>query len=298
MTRKALGKGLAALIQDSEDEAPGGPQVSEIALDAIDPNPDQPRRHFNPEAMQELADSIREHGVVQPVIVTREAGRFRLVVGERRWRAARTAGLKSIPVLVRELSAVEQMELALVENLQREDLNPKEEALAFQQLINEYGWTQEQVALRVGKSRPAVANSLRLLKLSAEMQKDLEDGTLSAGHARAILSLDHKAQQGQLWRLIRTRELSVRQAERLAQRIKDGGLGVSRPTPVPDPDWLMVEEELQRALGARVRIARRGRNQGRIEIFYSSKDDLERLLEILQEHRHEARPRAMSVSLL
>lgn len=296
MARKALGRGLAALLPESD--LPGGQQLTEIHIDSIEPNPHQPRQQFDDKALSELAQSIREHGIVQPVIVTRDKDRYRLVVGERRWRAARIAGLPSIPAVVNELTDSEQTELALVENLQREDLNPVEEAQAYQQLMELYGWTQDTVATRIGKSRPAVANAIRLLKLPAEIIADLSSGALSAGHARAILALDNRAQQQQLWRLIKSRDLSVRQAEKIARRVKDGKAGVSRGTKLRDPDWVEVEEEVQRFLGARVRILPGGKKGGRIEIYYSSMDELERLMEIFQSQGHESRHQEINVSLL
>jgi len=296
LARKALGRGLAALLPESD--LPNGQQLAEIHIDSIEPNLHQPRQQFDDAALAELAQSIREHGIVQPVIVTRDQDRYRLVVGERRWRAARMAGLPSIPALVNELSEAQQTELALVENLQREDLNPVEEALAYQQLMDLHGWTQDKVAARIGKSRPAVANAIRLLKLPGEIIADLRSGAVSAGHARAILALDTRAQQQQLWRLIKSRDLSVRQAERIARRIKEGKIAVSRGTSAQDPDWVEVAEEMQRFLGAKVRIRPRGKRAGRIEIYYSSMEELERLVDMFQDQRPEARYQDINVSLL
>jgi ParB family chromosome partitioning protein len=253
-----------------------------VSVHAVAPNPDQPRRHFAADALAELAASIRLHGLLQPIVVRRIPGGFELIAGERRLRAARHAGLEEIPAIVRESDERARMELALVENLQREDLNPLEEAEAFRALMDEYGLTQDDVAQRVGKSRPAVANALRLLGLPEEVKSRLRAGELGAGHARAVLSVPGREAQVALAREIAERGLPKSEAERLAaqQRIRPAA---SRPRGKAgrpgssDPNWRAVADSLTRALGTRVRLLPRARG-GTIEIEFYSPAELERLV--------------------
>lgn len=285
MSRKALGRGLKALIPES-DSASGLPR--KVPIDQIDPNPKQPRKNFDADAIDELASSIREHGVLEPVIVRPLAGRYELVVGERRWRAARLAGLTEIPAIVRTLSDVEALELALIENIQREDLSPLEEAETYRRLMDEFHMTQEQVAKRVGKSRSTVANSLRLLDLDPELRDEIQRGALTAGHAKALLSVTSKAERLSLAQKVIDEGLSVRAIETLVGQKREttkpksratGGAGrdMSRRS---DPFIADLTDRLQQSLGTKVRLVTQGQ-RGRIEIDYYSRDELERIVELL-----------------
>lgn len=284
MSKHGLGKGLSALLPDTNVAvtAEKNTGVTELPLDKIVFNPLQPRKRFAEDALKELAESIKAHGVVQPVIVTKVPEGYRLVVGERRTRAAKLAGLTVIPAIVRELSDQHVLEIALIENIQREDLNPIEEAQAFSHLISEHGITQEQLSERLGKSRPAVTNSLRLLKLPDEIRKDLEAGVLKAGHARAIMGLDEKAML-MAWKRIREEDMSVRQAEKLAAALKEGKELPARAKHAPpalSADWSELLEQLRSHLNADVRIAPKANGKGRLEFHYSNQDELERLIEL------------------
>ena len=279
--RKALGRGLEALIPGA-GKSPSAPETVEqpaipdqtVALDRISPNPRQPRVEFEEGPLEELAASIRVQGVIQPLLVRRlSTGDFELVAGERRLRAAERAGLSHVPVYVRELSDGESLELALVENLQRDDLSPLEEATAYQRLMNEFGLTQEEVAERVGKSRPTIANALRLLKLPEAIKRDLSRGKLTAGHARVLLSLEDEDSQMRAAKQIQARQLSVRDAEHLASAKK----AATRPAP-RDPNRSALERDLSSALGTRVRITPKGRG-GRIEIEFYSPEELQGLVD-------------------
>ena len=268
-----LGKGLDALFNTQEKQVQG---VQEIRLADIDPNPRQPRKTFDPEALAQLADSIRLHGVIQPVIVEVLGDRYRLVAGERRWRAARLAELVTVPVIVKTLDAQQQMEISLIENLQREDLDPVEEAQALQAVMEAGGYTQEQLAQRMGRSRPAVANALRLLSLPVEILHMLQAGQLSEGHGRALIALEeplqlelaHKAVQGG-W--------SVRQLEAAVQQIKE--TAARKPAKTSEA-WQPWEDAIGQRLGTKVRI-QGTQEKGRMTIEYYQRSDLERVLEIL-----------------
>jgi len=283
MKKRALGRGLSALLPDrpaAESEEIG---ILEIPLAELRENPLQPRRHFDEDRLAELAESIRLHGVVQPGVVTRSIEGFRLVVGERRCRAARLAGLETIPALVRELADQQVLEIALIENLQREDLNPIEEAQAFSYLLREHELTHEQLAERLGCSRPAISNALRLLTLPDEVRADLESGVLTPGHARAVLALDDEARRLAAWREIRERNLSVRQAEELvaSRAAGEGRKPGVRSAPRLSPDWLEVQDQLQQHLGTEVRIQPKAGGKGRVELHYRDAEELERLVELL-----------------
>ena len=280
--RKALGRGIDALIPGASrgsavEAAPEMPSADlSVAIDKIRPNPRQPRTEFDETALSELVSSIRAQGIIQPLLVRRtDDGDFELVAGERRLRAAERAGLTHVPVFVREMSDGESLELALVENIQRDDLSPLEEAAAYQRLITEFHHTQEEVATRVGKSRPAIANALRLLKLPESIKRDLARGKLTAGHARVLLSIDDADAQLRAAKQIQTREMSVRDAEQLAA-VRKGGAKTSPR----DPNRAALERELSTALGTRVRITPKGRG-GRIEIEFYSPEELEGLVDRL-----------------
>ena len=272
-----LGRGLAALIPQRAPQAAGS---IEIGLDRISANPRQPRTRNDPAALATLAASIREHGVIQPILVTETIDGYQLVAGERRVEAARLAGMTRIPAVVRQLADREQLELALVENLQREDLDPLEAARAYQQLIEDFGFTQDRLAERVGRARSTVANTLRLLDLHEAVQVAVADGAITEGHGRAIGGLPPEIQQ----RIVATvieRDLSVRQTEELVRRLREPRPEQAGPAQrTADPDLERVEEDLRRALGTKVRLAR-SRRGGRIVIEYYSDEELGRLYERL-----------------
>ena len=282
---KGLGRGLDALFGD----APAIPETSsngplKVAIQKVEPNPNQPRKDFDQESLQELADSIRQHGLIQPLTVrSRENGFYQIIAGERRWRAARLAGLKQIPVFVVDADDRKVMELALVENLQRSDLNPMEEARGFRSLLEDYGLTQEQVAEQVGKSRPAVANALRLLNLKPAVAKLVEEGKISAGHARALMMLSGERSQMAAAQKIISLELSVRQAESLCRRLAreaKAGDRTEEKLPLQVDYTAECAQNLSRAMGRKVRIAA-GKRKGRVELEYYGLDDLQALYEAL-----------------
>lgn len=271
-----LGRGIAALIP--QRPLPG-PASMEVSIDRIRPNPNQPRKHFDEGSLETLADSIREHGVLQPVVVTEVLDGYQIVAGERRLRAARLAGLDRVPVMVRQLADRQQLEVALVENVQRADLDPIEEAQAFRQLIDEFGLSQEDVASRIGRARSTIANTLRLLELHQAVQAAVADGRITEGHARALGGLDPAAQLRVLPTVIE-RELSVRDTEELVRRLRLPRPAPATADPTPDPEIERVEEDLRRALGTKVRLARTRRG-GRIVIEFYSDEELGRLYERL-----------------
>jgi ParB family chromosome partitioning protein len=281
-----LGRGLAALIP--QRAAPQG--VVDVPIDRVASSPFQPRTSIDAAELETLAESVRAHGIIQPILVTETLDGYRLVAGERRLRAARLAGLDRIPAVVRQLADREQLELALVENVQREDLNPLEEARAYRQLIDEFGFTQEQLAARVSRARSSVANTLRLLDLDASVQTALEAGSVTEGHARALGTLDQVGQR-RLIEIVTGRGLSVRQTEELARRLRDASSGdhvVSAESELGshvasaqiNPEWERVEADLRTALGTKVTLAR-ARRGGRIVIEYYSNEELGRLYERL-----------------
>ena len=281
--RRALGKGLEALFPGTALEQPVAVPGRDLVvpLQEIVPNPEQPRRHFDEEALEGLADSIRRHGLLQPLVVRRVAGRYELIAGERRLRAAGRAGLEKIPVVVRDAHPEDRLELALIENLQRENLTPLEEAEAYRHLVDEYGFTQEEIAERVGKSRPAVANTLRLLGLPDAVKAQLESGELTAGHARAVLAIEGASEQVKFAREIVTRGLRKHEAESVASaRSTRPAKRKAAAAPV-DIHWRGLADELTRGLGTRVRVLKRPRG-GSIEIEFYSDAELEGLLERLR----------------
>ena len=268
-SRPALGRGLASLLTSGRGVQAA---VMELAVGAILPNPRQPRKRFDPEALAELAATIKEQGIAQPVMVRKTAAGWELIAGERRWRAARLAGLKTVPAIAREATDREALELALVENLQRADLNPIEEATSYALLLKDIG--QEDLARRVGKDRTTVANSLRLLKLPRDVQDAVLAGSITAGHARACLQMDTPAAQSALCRRIIKLHLSVRQAEAATHR------GPRPVRPGAGPAQRMADEELSRALGTKVRIRKSGK-RGTIVVAFYSEEDLDRLVTLL-----------------
>ena len=278
--QRGLGRGLGALI-DAFSAPETQQEVTRLPLQKVEPNPNQPRRRFDEEELQALSDSIAEHGILQPLAVrAMEGGFYQIIAGERRWRAARLAGLKEVPVVVVEADDRTVMELALIENLQRQDLNPMEEAEGYRVLTEEYGLTQEQAAARVGKSRPAVANALRLLALPEDVRSLVEKGELSAGHARAVLSLPTPARQRAAAQKILTLRLSVRQAEAMCKRL---AAEEKKPEPAKRPAVNYIaecEKALTRRLDRKVRIVG-GKRKGRFELEFYGEEDLQRLYEAL-----------------
>ena len=280
--RKGLGKGLGALIPTTEDDAAAAQGVAEVPLASITPNPHQPRSAIRDQDLVELAASIQEHGVIQPLIVARAPDGYQLIAGERRWRSARLAGLATVPVIVKDAAPSEMLELALVENVQRADLNALEEAMAYRQLTEEFGLTQEQVARRVGKSRVAVANTLRLLKAARPVQEALLAGKISEGHARALLGLEREEAQEAALKTVLKQGLNVRQTEELVRRLLGQGSEKQRPAPAISPETRALESRFREALGTKVNLRRSGEG-GRIVIHFYSDEELDALYERIVE---------------
>ena len=277
-----LGKGLDLLIPGASEEKEEKDVVL-LKTSMIEPNKDQPRKSFDEEKIAELAESIKQYGIIQPIIVTKKDDYYQIIAGERRWRAAKKAGIKEVPVVVKDYSDREIAEISLIENIQREDLNPIEEALSYKQLIEEYHLTQEELAQRVSKSRTVITNAMRLLKLHKDVQKMLVNGDISAGHARALLALDDPKQQLQIAKEIKEKNLSVRETEDLIKTLnekkpsakkkeKDDGMGFI---------YRDLEKKMTAALGTKVKIKRKDKGKGKIEISYFSEDELDRLYGII-----------------
>ena len=291
LKRGGLGRGLDALYEDNsaafpDEKAEDG--IKMVRVSAIEPNRGQPRKEFDYESLSELADSIREHGVLQPLLVRRLPGAsledesYQLVAGERRWRAARMAGLSEVPVVVREMSEAEVLEFALIENLQREDLNPLEEAGGYQELIDTFGLTQEEVARKVGRSRSAVANALRVLKLPQELHPYLRDGDLTAGHAKALLTVKERGKMLKLAEITIEQGLSVREVERRAARLNEASEEADLVPIIHDHFYKEMQLAMQNELGRRVRInPKYGDNGGTLQINYFSKEDLQAIAQVL-----------------
>lgn len=278
MSKRGLGRGLEALIPvlDKHEE-----NVQEIDIKKIVANDKQPRKDFDESKLDELAASMKQHGVLQPVILRKKGSVYELVAGERRWRAAAKAGIERIPAIVKELSDAEVMEIALIENLQREDLNPMEEAMAYKSLMNDFGLTQEELSKRVGKSRSQIANTVRLLNLDKEIQDLVTEDKLTAGHARALLSIQDKSMRIKLAKRICEEDLSVRQTEQIVKKISKEKSKMANEKPKEiNPVIIDITEKLQRALGTRVKI-KGDEKRGKIEIEFYSGDELERILEAI-----------------
>jgi ParB family chromosome partitioning protein len=282
--RKVLGKGLRALIPTSDTPARGSETgILQCPLDRLSPNEDQPRQSFDEGKLKELAESIRSKGVIQPLIVRRKGDGYTIIAGERRWRAARAAGLRTVPILVKEATDAEMLELALIENLQREDLNPIEEAEAYQALVEEHGYTQEQLAERVGRQRSTVANTLRLLNLPEEIRRYLLKGELSMGHARAILGVVGNNAQLALARKVVSEKLTVRQCEELVRRTpehRSKSKGRSRPRQYTPAEYRVVES-MQRRLGTKVDLRPKHKG-GQVIIHYYAPGELDRIVSVIE----------------
>lgn len=280
--RKGLGKGLDALIPGGKSASPSGTGggVQQVAVDAIKMNPRQPRVHFSQEELNELAASIREHGVIQPLIVSPNGdGTFVLIAGERRWHASQRAGLRTVPVITRQANNQELLEIALIENVQRADLNPMEEAEAYHQLAEDFGLSHEMIAKRVGKSRVAVTNTMRLLGLADAVKQALVDGKITEGHARALLALSTQKAQTAALQTIMNLSLSVRQAEELVRKLT-GSKPIKARKPMRNANLTDVEKRLQRSLGTKVAL-KHGKKGGTVTIYYYSDEELDALLEKL-----------------
>lgn len=304
--RTGLGKGLGAIFGEDvvenqenvsretsgrqtdtnsqKEESPGKEYMMKMSL--IEPNTEQPRKAFDGESIQELSDSIKKYGVLQPLLVQKKGDRYQIIAGERRWRAAKEAGLKEVPVVIREYTKQQSMEIALIENVQREDLNPIEEAMAYQQLMQEFELTQEEIAERVSKNRVTITNSMRLLKLDKRVQEMLIQGLITGGHARALLSLEDGEQQYQISLKIIGERLSVREVEKLVKSIGKPKKTGKEKEKEDEQDLSLIfkdlEERMKQAMGTKVIINKRDRNKGKIEIEYYSEAELERLVELIE----------------
>jgi len=279
--RMALGKGLGALLPEFEQAEPKA--LLYCGIEEITPNRSQPRKHFDESKLQELAESIKEKGILEPLIVRRTDRGYELIVGERRWRAAQKAGLKEVPVVVKEVEGRDVLEISLIENLQREDLNPIEAAEAFKHLIEEFNISQEDLSKRIGKNRTTITNTLRLLKLPIEVRNQLLQNRITSGHARAILSLESKEKQKELCALIIKKGLSVREAEALAKRWSEKPKKTTPPAKRKgdlESQLISLQDSLRRHLGTKVQITPKGK-KGKIEIEYYSHEDLERIVEAI-----------------
>ena len=282
----ALGRGLDALISTEEVKPQGSSTINEIPIDQIEANPNQPRREFDPEALQELAHSIRELGIITPITLRQVAeNKFQIIAGERRWRASQQAGLKSIPAYIRTINDENVMEMALVENIQREDLNAVEIALAYQHLVDSTGMTQEKVSERVGKSRTAVANYLRLLKLPAQVQMALQNKTIDMGHARALLALDSPSLQIKIFKEIEKNGYSVRKVEEIVKRLNSGEeveTGKKKPgaSSQLSEEFDILKQRLSSFLNTKVQMTCSPKGKGKISIPFSSEEELERIMNI------------------
>ena len=291
--KKGLGKGLDSLIAEKLDHKVEKKIIEEnvshetlVKISLVEPGGNQPRKNFNEDSLQELADSIKQYGIIEPLIVQKNGSMYKIIAGERRWRAARIAGLKEIPVIVKEYSDEEVFEIALIENIQREDLNPIEEAIAYRKLIDEFHLKQDDIANRVGKSRVAVTNSMRLLKLDERIQQMLIEDMISAGHARALLGITENEVQYQAAVKVFDEKLSVRETEKLVKKILE-----EKPEKQPNKReeeqnniiYREIEEKLKSIIGSKVKINRKAGNKGRIEIEYYSSEELERIVELIHQ---------------
>lgn len=276
MIKKGLGKGLGALISSADTENTG---VREMKINEIEPSIGQPRKYFDDDKILQLAESIKQHGIVQPLIVKKEEDTYKIVAGERRWRAARLAGLETVPVIIKELSGKQVMEIALIENIQREDLNPIEEAEAYEKLIAEFGMTQEEISIAVGRSRPAIANSIRLLTLPEKLRNLVINGDLSSGHARTMLSIEDKEIQIKTSEEIISKGLNVRESEKLVKKILS-----KKEKKAPkrlDEEYLAIEDRFREILGTKVKIVKNNKC-GKIVIEYYSVEEMERIVDLIE----------------
>ena len=292
--RKGLGKGLDSLIPENKSakvssseskkteetaELKSGEQMMKINM--VEPNRDQPRRNFEEDALLELADSIKQYGVLQPLIVRKRNDYYEIIAGERRWRAAKMAGVKEVPVIIKEYNEQEILEIALIENIQRENLNPIEEAMAFKKLLEEFNLKQDEVAERVSKSRTAVTNSMRLLKLDQRVQQMIIDDMISTGHARALLAIDDLEQQYMLANKIFDEKLSVRETEKLIKEIKNPKKQKEKKVIENAFIYEDIEDKMKQVLGTKVHVASKGKGKGKIEIEYYSDKELERMFDMI-----------------
>ncbi len=279
MVKKGLGKGLGALIaSESNDDNTG---IIEVRINELEPNSDQPRKYFDDDKLIQLSDSIKQHGVIQPIIVKKHNNIYTIIAGERRWRAAKLAGLAKVPVVIKEYTDKQVMEIALIENLQREDLNPIEEADAYQKLIDEYNLTQEQISETLGKSRPAIANTLRLLNLPNSIKEYVISGDLSSGHARCLIVLSDEIKQQVAAKYIIDNKLSVRETEKYIKKLmEDSPKKVNRTS----PDIIDIENKLKNILGTKVKLLAKN-NKGKITIEYFSNDELDRIIDFFYRER-------------
>ena len=281
--KAALGRGLASLIPDIDSIDNSHSEFFRCEVGRITPNPFQPRKHFSEKELRELSDSIRENGVLQPLLVRKKGADYELIAGERRLRASQMAGLTHVPAILKEISDTELLELSIIENIQRENLNPIEESRAYQRLMEEFDFTQEKVAERVGKSRPAVANFLRLLQLPETIQQSIQEGVIAMGHARALLAVEDPAAQEQAWKRVVEEKLSVRETEKLVKALKAGTEkpAEEKPKPAaPDPRLKDYADTLSKRFSAPVAIRQKGK-KGKVEIAFASEEELGRLMELL-----------------
>lgn len=286
IVEKPVEKIVEKVVEKPVEKIVEKPIEQTLKLNLIEPNSEQPRKNFDEESLQELADSIRQYGILQPLIVQKKGNHYEIIAGERRWRAAKLAGITDVPVLIREYDKQQTMEIALIENVQRADLNPIEEAQAFQQLIQEFHLTQEEIANRVSKNRATITNSMRLLKLDVRVQDMLADGKISSGHARALLGLEEGERQYQVAVKINEEKLSVRDVEKLV-KMMNRPPKEKKPEKGPDIDLIyrQVEDKLKSIMGTKVVINQKDKNKGRIEIEYYSQEELERLIELMESLR-------------
>lgn len=273
VVKKGLGKGLGALIANDSTEENNG--VLELRINEIEPNADQPRKSFNDEKLLNLSESIKQHGIIQPIIVKKDNSTYTIIAGERRWRAAKLAGLTRVPVLVKDFTNKQVMEVALIENLQREDLNPIEEADAYQRLMNEFELTQEQISETLGKSRPAIANTLRLLALPSAIKQYVISGDLSSGHARTLVTIEDEKIQAAAAKYIIDNKLNVRETENYIKKLSKTDEKISKDQNI---ELIQLEEKLKNILGTKVKLIA-NKNKGKITIEYFSNDELDRLIE-------------------
>lgn len=292
MAARGLGKGLDALIPNVDTKGKSAERDTDekkepdtiVKITKIEPNREQPRKNFDEDALQELADSIKQFGLLQPILVQDRKTYYEIIAGERRWRAAKLAGLKEVPVIIRDYTDQEIVEISLIENIQREDLNPIEEALAYKRLLTEFNLKQDEVAERVSKSRTAVTNSMRLLKLCDEVQQMIIDDMISSGHARALISIEDPEEQYNIAQKIFDEKLSVRDVEKLVKNLNKPEKPKKEEDKSLEVIYQDVEEKLKQSLGTKVAIASKGNGSGKIEIEFYSHDDLEKIISLLSAH--------------